>query len=188
MTRSLQAAAEIQDFLSQQGWKFCFVGDVAFLRWGEPPPTREIDISVCTGIGHEDQFLSRVLTKYRARIAEDHDLARRNRVLRLQTNDGVPFDVSLAGLPVEDRIIERASPHRFPRSIDLLTCSAEDLIVLLAFSDRPQDRIDASRVVMRHQSDLDWDLIERELKPLVEQTEGHAMWDWLNRLRQQPEG
>lgn len=187
MTDLLHAAAQIQDFLSAKGWRFCFIGGVAFLRWGEPRLTRDVDISLFTGFGREDDFLAPLLMAYRSRIADAHDFARRNRVLLLKTEDGVPFDVALAGLPFEKRIIDRASRFRFVPEVELLTCSAEDLIVLKAFANRPQDRIDVARIVVRQKGRLNWNLIETELSPLTELKEEPAIRDWLRNLRQQSE-
>ena len=53
----------------------------------------------------------------------------------------------------------RASEFDFGAGFRLLTCSAEDLIVLKAFASRPQDWIDIDAVVLRQQRVLDWKLV-----------------------------
>jgi len=85
-------------------------------------------------------------------------------------------------------MVQRASRHPFPPGVKLLTCSAEDLIVLKAFADRPQDRIDVERIVIRQQGRLDWKLIESELQPLVDLKEEPQIMDRLRAVRQKHSG
>ena len=48
----------------------------------------------------------------------------------------------------------------------LVTCSAEDLIVLKAFANRPRDWADAETIVARQQAHLDRDYVLEQLEPL----------------------
>ena len=61
------------------------------------------------------------------------------RVLLLETASGVPLDISLGGLPYEARVIERSTPWEVEPGVTVMTCSAEDLLVLKAFAGRVQD-------------------------------------------------
>jgi len=49
----LAAAAELQDFYKQRGWKFCFIGGVAVQAWGNPRLTQDVDLTILTGFGEE---------------------------------------------------------------------------------------------------------------------------------------
>ena len=49
----------------------------------------------------------------------------------------------------------------------LRTCSAEDLIVLKAFADRPKDWVDVEGVIIRQGDRLDWRYTVAELAPLA---------------------
>ncbi len=89
-------------------------------------------------------------------------------MLLLKSARDIPIDVSLAALPFEERVIERATAYRFLAELRLHTCSAEDLIVLKAFADRPRDWADIKGIVSRSGSRLDWLTIETELQPLCE--------------------
>ena len=53
----------------------------------------------------------------------------------------------------------------FLPGVSLLTCSAEDLIVLKAFADRDQDWLDIEGILFRQKGLLDWDYILTELTP-----------------------
>jgi hypothetical protein len=41
----LHAAAEIQRFFGEREWRFCFIGGLALLRWGQPRFTRDVDVT-----------------------------------------------------------------------------------------------------------------------------------------------
>lgn len=86
----------------------------------------------------------------------------------LRSSAGVGLDVALAGLPFEQDIMDRATEFAFLPHVRLVTCSAEDLIVLKAFANRGQDRIDIEGVARRQRGQLDWAAILARLAPLVE--------------------
>ena len=45
-----QVANQLQDFLWQQRWNFCYIGGIALQRWGEPRVTQDIDLTLLTGL------------------------------------------------------------------------------------------------------------------------------------------
>ena len=93
------------------------------------------------------------------------------------------IDVSLGAIPFEHRCVGRASEFDFGSGFRLLTCSAEDLIVLKAFASRPQDWIDIEAVVVRQRRTLDWKQIFDELEPLVALRETPEVLERLRQLR-----
>jgi hypothetical protein len=58
-----EAARRLQDFCDQ-GWRSCFIGDIAVQRWGEPRVTRDVDLTVLAGFGSEDRFIAPLLAAY----------------------------------------------------------------------------------------------------------------------------
>lgn len=44
MIEVIKAAAELQAICKSEGWRFCFIGGLAVLRWGEPRETVEADL------------------------------------------------------------------------------------------------------------------------------------------------
>jgi hypothetical protein len=82
MTPLLEAAYELQDFFDGRPWKFCVIGGIALLRWGEPRFTRDVDVTLLTGFGREDDFIAPLLSfECRGRIPDSAEFARKNRVL-----------------------------------------------------------------------------------------------------------
>ena len=168
MNRIFEAALDIQGACTSRGWKFCVIGGVAVQRWGEPRFTRDVDVTVLSGFGHEVEYVDALLAAYEPRIDDAREFALRNRVLLIRSAAGVPIDVSLGAMPFEERAVARGSPFVVGEGRSILTCSAEDLIVLKAFAGRDQDWLDIEGVITRRDPALDSALILRELEPLLE--------------------
>jgi len=184
MTPLLEAALELQHFFSRQGWQFCIIGGIALLRWGEPRFTRDVDVTLFSGFGREDEFITLILSSgYRGRIPDASEFAQRNRVLLLDSPHGVPIDIALAGLPFEAMVVERASLYEFEPGCSLRTCSAEDLIVQKLFAFRTRDLADVETIVLRQRGLLDWPYIETQLSPLAELKDQPEIMDWFSKFR-----
>ena len=168
MIEVIRAAAELQTLCEQQRWRYSFIGGLALLRWGEPRETVDVDLTVLTGFGGEERFVSILLDRFEARIDNAAAFALANRVLLLRAASGVGLDVALGGLPFEESAVARSSPFTFPPGTVLRTCSAEDLIVLKAFAARPKDWIAVEGVIVRQAGILDWGYIQTGIGPLAE--------------------
>jgi hypothetical protein len=104
-------------------------------------------------------------------------------VLLLESERGIPIDISLGALPFEARVIERATVYGFMPKVSLTTCSAEDLVVLKAFADRTRDWSDIEGIVLRTGAELHWETIQAELQPLCEAKEAPHILPRLAALR-----
>jgi hypothetical protein len=164
----LQAALELQGYCQKQKWRFCFIGGVAVMRWGEPRETIDADLTLLAGFGKEREFIDPLLSRFDGRIPDAGAFAEEHRVLLLRSSAGVGLDISLSGLPYEELVVTRSSPFAYAEQITLQTCSAEDLIILKAFAARSQDWADVERIIVRQAGRLDWPYIDQNLTPLVE--------------------
>jgi len=164
----LQTASKIDEFLKRQSWKFCFIGGVAIQRWGELRFTRDVDLTLLTGFGNEEQFIDVLLKEFRPRQPDSREFALRSRVLLAKTTNGIEVDIALGALPFEERTIARASVWEIAPAVSLTTCSAEDLVVHKAFASRDLDWGDVERILIRQHGKLNLDQIRSELKPLLE--------------------
>lgn len=163
----LAAAAQIQTFCRGRDWRFCFIGGLAVLRWGEPRLTRDADLTLITGYGSEEPYVAALLQHFSGRFPDTAAFAMANRVVLLRSDDGVPIDVALGALPFEERAVERATDFEYSPGWSLRTCGAEDLIVLKAFAGRPRDWLDIEGVVTRHGDGLNAALVLEEALPLL---------------------
>lgn len=183
MIEVYRAAADLQRRCEDRGWRFCLIGGIALQRWGEPRETIDVDVTLLTGFGHEEEFVRELLSWYEARVPEPLAFALANRVLLLQAPSGVGIDVALGGMPFEESAVARATPYEFAPGIFLLTASAEDLIVMKAFAARPKDWVDVEGIVIRQGEAIDWNYIEHHLQPLVTLKEEPEILEHLARIR-----
>jgi hypothetical protein len=168
MTALFEAALGLQNFFTRRQWQFSIIGGIALLRWGEPRFTRDVDVTLLAGFGREDEFITPILASgYRGRIPDAIEFARRNRVLLLDSPQGIPIDIALGALAFEALLIERASPYEFEPGCVLTTCSAEDL--------------------RDHRSEAAWRpqlaYIETQLAPLAEIKQQPEIMDVFSKLR-----
>ena len=121
-------------------------------------------------------------SRFRSRISNAKDFALTNRVLLLLASNGVAVDISLAGLAFEQEMIERATSFSYSPDCSLITCSAEDLIILKAFADRTKDWTDIEGILIRQDPGLDFNYIIEQLTPLCELKEAPEIVEKLRHL------
>jgi len=168
LTDALHAAKDLQETVLGRGWRFCFIGGLALQRWGEPRVTVDVDVTLLTGFGDEEPFIRHLVSHYAPRRPDAAAFALRNRVLLLKTRGGVGLDIALGGLPFEEDAVSRATPADFLPDVQLVTCSAEDLVVMKTLADRARDWVDIRTVLIRQAGRLDLAYIRRQLRPLVQ--------------------
>ena len=188
MNPLFEAGLEFQDFIKEKNWPFCFIGGLAVIRWGEVRMTQDIDLCLLSGFGNEEFYINELLAKFKSRIQDAFNFALTNRVLLLSASNGVAVDIALSGLPFEKRMVEQATPFPFSRECSLLTCSAEDLIVLKAFSGRAKDWMDVEGILIRQGRNLDIDYIIEQLTPFCEVKQTPEIMDKLKDLIAQARG
>jgi len=166
MNALYEAANEVSAFLQEKRWRFCIIGGLAVIRWGEPRLTVDVDLTILTGFGEERRYAQELLDRFQARMGEALKFALENRVLLLTAANGKDLDISFGAFPFEEEMIERATPFDFADGVQLTTCSAEDLFILKVFAARSKDWADAEGVADRQT--LDQGYIFKHLRPLCE--------------------
>ncbi len=175
-------AGSLQRFMLDQQWRFCFIGGIALQRWGEPRLTVDIDVSLLAGLAGEERYIEALCRRYETRIPDARQFAVENRVLLLQSEEGIPLDIMLAAFPFEQLVIERATDFEFLPKVVLRTCSAEDLVIMKAFADRARDWPDIEGILIRQAEHLDRQYIVRHLGPLCEIKQSPEIMDKLGRI------
>ncbi len=179
------AAVRVQEFWMRQGIEFCFIGGLAVNHWGETRMTQDIDASVSADFGSERIIIGKLLEDIAPRIADAADFAEIHRVVLGQEPGGVPIDISLAALPYELQVIERAEWVELLPGKSIRLCTPGDLITLKAFANRPLDWRDIRGVIIRNNRLLDWPQIESDLGMLTELREEPEILTQLIDLRQE---
>lgn len=70
-------------------------------------------------------------------------------VLLVHTPTGLPVDLSLGIIPLEEQIVRRAQPH-VVNGVEVLLPTPEDLIIMKALAARPGDWEDITAVARVH--------------------------------------
>ena len=162
----ITAAREVQDSLEQAGLPFCFIGGLANLHWGEPRLTQDIDVTVLADLGNEEKVVDELLSLISPRFSDARDFALQSRVLLLQTQSGITVDLALGAMSFEEAVTSRAKDISFA-GYSLRICSAEDLVVLKAFANRPRDWSDIEGILFRQAGQLDFHYIIKQLGDLA---------------------
>ncbi|MBN1975141.1 MAG: hypothetical protein JW787_15975 [Sedimentisphaerales bacterium] len=176
-------AAELDALLTSLKWRYCFIGGIALQRWGQPRLTNDIDITIMAAFGEEAAYIDQLLSSYDGRIPDARQFALNNRVLLLVSKEGIPIDVALGGIAYEKIVMSRASRYEYLPDLSLLTCSAEDLIILKSFADRPRDWADVETIIIRQHGQLDWGYVFEQLLPLCQIKESPWIMEHLGQLK-----
>ncbi|HBJ83223.1 MAG TPA: hypothetical protein DDZ88_04985 [Verrucomicrobiales bacterium] len=185
MNALIKLALSIQEVCEEQRWPFCIIGGVAVQHWGEPRFTKDVDLTVLTGFGGEEIIVDGILEHFEPRIPDAREFALKRRVLLVRDSAGIGIDVALGALPFEEAAVNRAAKIEVYPGIHLRLCTAEDLIVMKAFADRPLDWNDVKGVIIRQGKEkLDWPYVFQHLTPLAELKEQPEI---VTRLRQMAE-
>jgi hypothetical protein len=140
--------------------------------WGNPRTTQDIDISLFVGYGNEGPFIERLLQDFPSRIKRGaKDFAETNRVVLLADKDGIPIDVGLAGLPIEEEMIDRALPFNVGNKRTLKVVAPNDLIAMKVFANRDRDWVDIADLVTRQEKNIDWKHINQCVKIMCQLSE-----------------
>ena len=177
----LEAAKEMDAFMAERAWARCIIGGLAVSRWGEPRTTADVDMTLLTGWGGEEPYVAALLERFESRIPDGHAFALDRRVLLIRASNGTDVDIALGALPFEVAMVRRAAPTEFAPGLVLPCCTAEDLVVMKAFSGRQRDWLDAESVVIR-QTYLDKDYILEHLAELCQLKEAPEIFERAQRL------
>lgn len=173
-------AAEVQDYCRERGWGFCIIGGLVVLRWSGHRETKDVDLLIVTPFGEEAAIIDGLYERFEARFDDPREKSLHNRVVQFTTSNGCTIDGALGNSRRLLRIVSRASLWEVD-GFQLLTCSAEDLVVNKALSGRPKDWSDVEEIVAKQGAALDTDLVMREFAPVLRQ--GHHLTDPLAQLQ-----
>jgi len=182
MNALFEAAVEVCDFMTARQWKFCVIGGLAVIRWGEARLTQDVDFTLITGFGNEEDYIKPLLEHFPGRIEEAASFAQVNRVLLLKTSSDIPFDISLGALPYEEKIVENATPFSFDERTVLPTCAADDLFIMKMFAAREKDWRDAEGIALRQGERLNCGYILSCLESLCRATDRLDILDAARRI------
>lgn len=164
VARLLRAVATIEP---RFGLRVCVIGGIARGIWAQPRATADVDIiadtpdpSIVTALAGE---LGLVCVETEVRALEGAAMTR----LRLpeELTGATRIDVIACSHEYYGRVLDR-SVMLDALGIEVRVASAEDVVILKALADRPQDRLDVAAIVEAQGEHLDRELIRRECAAL----------------------
>src|SRR6478609_9761649 len=134
----LQAIAATTAWLKQANISAAVIGGVAASLLGRPRVTKDVDLVALADDGDVPRLLSLGHEHgFEPRVADAIAFAKVSRVLLLKHEpSGIEIDLSLAGLPFEREVIERAV-ERSVRGVSFRVATPEDVVVMKAARDAP---------------------------------------------------
>jgi hypothetical protein len=78
-----KAAVEIQEFCDHRGWRFCFIGGLALVRWGEVRQTQDVNLTLLTHFD-DASFVDSLLQAFRPRWDNAREFALQNRIVLIR--------------------------------------------------------------------------------------------------------
>lgn len=170
MDRQLQALAEIRTFLVQHDIRHVVIGGIANAIWGRPRGTLDADLKVLLGDLGIQEFVELLGGVFRFRVTDPLSFVRRTYVAPILASNDVGLDLALGFLPYEIQTVERAILVQH-HGVAFSVCTAEDLIVHKAISERPKDWDDIEGVLARQGSALDQAYIMQWLQEFAQALE-----------------
>ena len=70
MNAIAEAALELQTWMLSEDHKFCVIGGLAAIRWGQYRGTQDVDVSVLVQFGDERDFAETLLSCFDSRVAD----------------------------------------------------------------------------------------------------------------------
>jgi len=172
-----RALAQVVRFFEDAGIPYMVFGAVANLVWGEPRTTQDIDVKISVAAEEIPGLIAAASRAFRIRASCPDEFVTQTRVLPLETHDGVPVDVVLAGLPYEEQALQRAVTRDIA-DVAIRVATAEDLIVHKLVSERARDREDVTGVIRRQRRTIDRGYLDPLVRDIAQMLDDPSIWEW----------
>lgn len=163
MNKFEDALKDVQDFLKKQGVPYMIIGGIGNLVWGEPRLTVDIDITIHISHAKERDFIAKTGARFRILVDNPEDFAKKTKVLPIEITEGIKGDIIFAGLDYERMAIGRAVEVEISKNNRVRVCTAEDLIIHKALSEREKDWQDIEGILLRRGALLDKKYLDKWL-------------------------
>lgn len=182
MQAQLQALQEVQTFLKSQGIDYFVIGGLANAVWGRPRATQDADFKVLPGSLTIGDFVELLATQFQFRVSEPISFVRQTYVAPIVASNGIGVDIGLAFLPYEEEAFANAVTIELDE-VSFPACTAEDLIIHKAISEREKDWNDIEGILIRQGEKLDQAYIRLWLKQFAEALEQPQLLNRYETLR-----
>lgn len=168
-------------FLNKNGFNYLVIGGIAAGVFGEPRITGDVDFCVFTKKSGIKDFLNKA--------EKDNFKFDRKEVLKSVEETGTfkiwhgdfHIDFIIASTEFEKSAFQRKQKIVF-QNIEAFFPSPEDLIISKIIPGRPQDKVDAEKIVVRNFNQLDIKYLQNWAQKLSDEAEDLRIWNTLEKL------
>jgi predicted nucleotidyltransferase len=187
MLNQLQALHEVKTFLEKHHISYLIIGGIANAAWGMPRATLDADFKVLPGDLTIDDFVKLISQQFAFRVQDPVHFVKQTYVAPILASNGIPVDLGLGFLPYEQLAVENAVVIEL-EGVSFLACTAEDLIIHKAISEREKDWNDIEGVLIRQGDKLDQTYIYHWLEQFAEALERPELLERYTKTRNQITG
>jgi predicted nucleotidyltransferase len=182
ITPLLEPLIALQNLLEHFDNQGVIIGGIAVSLLGKPRFTADIDAVILLRTEDLPELIDAASEQGIApRIADTEAFAKKNRVLLLRhLASGTNIDISLGILPFETEMVARSQNFQIG-SLNLRLPTPEDLIILKAVAQRPQDLIDIQAIAASH-PDMDKERVRSWVEQFGEALELPDLWEKISQL------
>ena len=175
----LLALGKLLEHFDNQG---VVIGGIAASLLGQPRLTADLDAIILLSIDDLPELMNVAREQgIVPRIEEAEIFARKNRVLLLQhASSRINIDISLGMLPFESEMVARSQAWEI-ENLRIRLPTPEDLIILKAVANRPQDLVDIQAVAASN-PELDQERVRFWVEQFGETLEIPDLWEQVSKL------
>lgn len=168
-------------FLSKEKAEYIIIGGIAAGILGEPRLTGDIDVDILLNKDDISEFLDKA-KKAGFKVTKQRCIKKAKEAGVFQINYGdFHVDFIIASIGLEIQAFKRKRAIRL-YGFRTFFPTPEDFILLKIIPGRPQDLIDAEKVVIRNKRKLDKEYLKDWAKKLSDETQDMRIWNELQRL------
>lgn len=170
----VSALEQIIAFLKEHDVLFMVIGGLANAERGRARTTDDADLKILVRNRTLSEFRALAESTFKPHRRPWLGKAESALIISVEIEDGMVVDMLASILPYEEQAIRRAEIIEID-GLDLPVCTAEDLIIHKAISNRQYDWFDIEGIIMRQRGKLDIKYIRRWLKQFSEALETPEM-------------
>jgi len=172
---------KIVNFLNKEKQEYIIMGGIAAGVLGEPRVTGDVDIDIQLDKDDISDFLNKAKKAgFRFDKKKCSKRARKTSVFQINYGD-FHIDFIIASIDLERETFKRKKIVRLYNTKAFFP-TPEDLILLKIIPGRPQDILDAEKIIIRHKKKLDINYLEKWAQRLSDEAEDMRIYNTLKEL------
>lgn len=172
---------KLVSFLNKEKFEYIIIGGIAAGILGEPRITADVDVDILLDKNNISEFLKKA-KRAGFKINKQKCIKRAEETGIFQINYGdFHIDFIIVSIDLEREAIKRRNVIKL-YNLKAFFPTVEDFILLKIIPARPQDLIDAEKVIIRHGEKLDIEYLKSWAQKLSDEVEDTRIYNELQKL------